>query len=96
MFLRKEGHEVENAVIVILRKYSSGDIVGGISFDEDFSVQVEVMENRCSRECCFQTSKGFVTLKRSVEGDVFSCEVYKRCDQIRVSFNKMTVKVYKA
>ncbi len=42
MFLRIEGNGVEDSLVVVLVKYSGGDVVRGIGFDYNFFVRVEM------------------------------------------------------
>jgi hypothetical protein len=47
VFSGEKGDGVENAVVVILGQYSSGDEVGSICFDDYVSVIVKVLEDWC-------------------------------------------------
>jgi hypothetical protein len=45
VFSGEKGDGVENAVVIILGQYSSGDEVGSVCFDDYFLVVVEVSED---------------------------------------------------
>jgi hypothetical protein len=50
MLLGVEGHGVKDSLIVMLREYTGGDVVGYIGFYKDFLVGLEVGKNRSRGE----------------------------------------------
>jgi hypothetical protein len=58
MFFREEGNRMEDSCIVILGQYTSRDVVGGISFNYNFSVIVEMPQDRGSSECLLEGLEG--------------------------------------
>ncbi len=95
MLLRIEGDGVEDSLIIVLGEYTGGDVVGGVSFQNNFFVRVEMGQNGGGSKRVFQELKGLFAVVIPEEFMVLPSEGDYGCYDFAVSLNKSSIKVCK-
>ena len=60
---------------IFLREDGRNGVIGGVGFEDDLSVGVEVSEDGGRSECCFQVGEGFLACRRPYKFDVLLSEI---------------------
>ena len=96
MLLLEECNGVKDAIVIILREDPCSNEIQGICFDNDWSVVVEVAEDRYSGKGYFQGFDSHLVVIIPHEGDFIVCQAGQWGDDMGVVLDEPGIEVCKA
>ena len=96
VFLRKEDNRTQNTLLIVLREYSTGYKVRGISFQDSFLSLVEQAESQSRGNSLLQSLKSILTFKRLVKDSILLRQVDQQSNYLRIALNETAVEVVEA